>query len=64
MNQSPLNSPISIYNSFIKAGYTEDELLCYLDEAYEMGATFKSYPELSYILKGYLVPDTFEDSEV
>lgn len=64
MNQSPLNSPISIYNSFIKAGYTEDELLCYLDEAYEMGATFKSYPELSYILKGYLVPDTFDDSEV
>ena len=64
MNQSPLNSPISIYNSFIKAGYTEDDLLCYLDEAYEMGATFKSYPELSYILKGYLVPDTFDDSEV
>ena len=64
MNQSPLNSPISIYNSFIKAGYTEDELLCYLDEAYEMGATFKSYPELSYILKGYLVTDTFDDSEV
>lgn len=64
MNQSPLNSPISIYNSFIKAGYTEDGLLCYLDEAYEMGATFKSYPELSYILKGYLVPDTFDDSEV
>lgn len=64
MNDSPLNSPISIYNSFIKAGYTEDELLCYLDEAYEMGATFKSYPELSYILKGYLVPDDFDDSEV
>lgn len=64
MNQSPLNSPISIYNSFIKAGYTEDDLLCYLDEAYEMGATFKSYPELSYILKGYLVPDTFDDNEV
>lgn len=64
MNQSPLKSPISIYNSFIKAGYTEDELLCYLDEAYELGATFKSYPELSYILKGYLIPDGFDDSEV
>lgn len=57
MNKSETMNPLITFNNYVQIGYDRDELLSYLDEAYEDGVSFTSYPELAYILKGYYLPD-------
>ena len=56
MNKSETMNPLITFNNYVQIGYDRDELLSYLDEAYEDGVSFTSYPELAYILKGYYLP--------
>ena len=56
MNKSETMNPLITFKNYIQVGYDRDELLSYLDEAYEDGVSFSSYPELAYILKGYYLP--------
>ena len=56
MNKSETMNPLITFNNYVQIGYDRDELLSYLDEAYEDGVSFSSYPELAYILKGYYLP--------
>lgn len=57
MNKSETMNPLITFNNYVQIGYDRDGLLSYLDEAYEDGVSFTSYPELAYILKGYYLPD-------
>lgn len=56
MNKYETMNPLITFNNYVQVGYDRDELLSYLDEAYEDGVSFSSYPELAYILKGYYLP--------
>ena len=57
LNKSDTINPLITLNNYVKVGYDRDELLSYIDKAYEDGVSFTSYPELAYILRGYYIPD-------